>query len=1264
MLRNLTILQSAFLLILFSSPVLADSNIACGLYYAEPPFLSDSVTPSTHILLDNSGSMHNYAYADEIQDKAFCNDNGNNYVAFRDNFNSTKKYYGYFDSKKYYTYSENQYFEVSLDGKWNGNFLNWALMHRVDIVRKVLTGGPYDATDGTYKIEQNDGRANLNAMYRLYDDTSKVEDLNESMSHMTPYGGGKIALKQSSVINDDYLYIGKVSTVVENTWTISEIVENKFRQKVKSDEIAGVLDNFETSLRFSLFKFDHSEGARIVHDMGSNATYIKNSINEIYPSTWTPLAESLYTICGYIRQDKVKDKTPPRYTSGSYTIPDDQDPYYFEDINDTIYCSQQNVVIITDGEPTEDTNVPNLITTGTYKGKLDQVAHWAHTTDMRGGIYFPGKQTVNIYTVFTFGKGSELLKSTAKYGGFIDLDGGTANLPDPGEYDKRVPGTPDNFFEAESGEQLEEALNIVFKDAQNRISGGAAASVVSTSKSGQGLLYQSVFYPKLYGDKDSKTSTDWAGDILAYWIDDYGILREDSNEDGQLDEGDKRVIVFNDGFETLACIGGEVINGTCSTGGKPIADVKFVWKASDWINSIPNETIISNRNSLFSDENKRYIFTWNDNGDGAVDNENEFIPFTTDYTNSSIISDQTVNWIRGYEDDTLNLRSRKISVDNNDVIWRLGDIINSSAVAVGQPSENYDLIWRDKTYTAYYQQWKNRRKMIYFGGNDGMLHAINGGFYDSTTKKYFRHYSEDTKSYSDSGGLPIGAEMWAYVPYNLLPHLECLTNKAYQHQYYVDLSPRVFDARIFDDRDPDHPNGWGTIMVTGMRFGGDGNQNLVKNGRTFGSSYFIFDITNPEKDPQFLGEFTFDINNPYKLGFTISSPTLVPVRDTTLLTSGNPSDNIHWYMVFGSGPDTTAGTSSSKDSKVIVVPLSKITKFDETEKITIANPDFPLRLDSSVTSNSLSKTTLGHQSIPIQNSFVSTDFASVDYDFDFFVDILYYGVTEKQKNKNFEGSMHRLKIENKPDPKNWGQMKMVSVPGAITGTPNVGFHYKNVWVYFGTGKFLDTSDKTDTSPQTLYGVMDAKFIGKAYNFSNVSLQGLVDVTNVEVSNNGTGELICTGPCTDLDNVAPKTVFGLVDHIVDNKVGWKRNLRHRERVIGQPTLFGGLVNFVTYTPNDDPCTYGGKSSLYALYYLTGTAWIENIFGDGSTDSYVPFLKELGTGMGTTASLHIGSQDGTKAFITLDDGTLVEVDEPNLPIKRVRTGKGGWHTIGLD
>lgn len=78
------------------------------------------------------------------------------------------KYYGYFDPTKCYSYSSNTFVPDSLattetvtgdpsgstryycSGLWSGNFLNWATMSRIDVLRKILFGG-LRSTDTTSK---------------------------------------------------------------------------------------------------------------------------------------------------------------------------------------------------------------------------------------------------------------------------------------------------------------------------------------------------------------------------------------------------------------------------------------------------------------------------------------------------------------------------------------------------------------------------------------------------------------------------------------------------------------------------------------------------------------------------------------------------------------------------------------------------------------------------------------------------------------------------------------------------------------------------------------------------------------------------------------------------------------------------------------------------------------------------------------------------------------------------------------------------------
>jgi len=1255
----------------------------CINYALTPPSLVDSVAPSTTLIVDSSGSMNEHAYQETEIIWQYTNDASNRrgYTGF----NSSKAYYGFFESNAQYSYnSTGEFFYISSSGEWNGNFMNWVTMHRTDIVRKVLTGGPYDTTTSTYKVSRTDGGSHR-GKYHVLDTSTSFTDSNNVSYYVTPpeYRGqyGFIQLPSS-----DYLYIVSASSVNTstnpNTWVINSFNENnKFRLRIFSEKKYGVIDRFGYRMRLALFRYDNDgdlhNGGKILNYMTSDPSEISNLINNIDTinmESWTPLAETFHTVVGFVQQEENTNDKGPRYESSSYEaeIETEKDPFFFTELGKNIYCTQQNVILITDGESTKDLNIPDKYTTdasdvgkndnATYpsdgSGYLDNIAYWAHTNDLRPNL--PGKQTINLYTVFAFGSGSQLLKDAAKWGGFIDKNNN--GLPDSGEYNTRNTGEPDNYFEAADGAGLENALVVAFSSILSRVSSGTAASVVTTSREGTGFLTQAVYWPQLRDQNGTEIT--WAGDVFSYWLDEDGIMYEDNGlTAGTLDSSDSKISIWYDSTatpkRTRACSGGTVINNSCVNGTvKEIGSVKHLWSVAKWLNSNTLDAQSQRNFSITdpSDYNKRHIFTWKGHKDGKI-LEDDIISFTSNNfpTSSDTVNASVVDWIRGL--DSSQYRSRKIYTDtdsdgsaDNTVTWRLGDVINSSPTVVATPTENFDLVWNDPSYTAFYIKYKERRTMIYFGANDGMLHAINGGFYNEETKSYCTHINTDGTC-DPSKGFKLGAEVWAYVPYNMHPHLSCLTDKDYQHQYYVDLKPRVFEAQIFNKDSVDHPNGWGTILVTGFNFGGDGQQDLIKDDNYFGSSFSIFDITNPEKRPELLGEFTYD--GDFTLGYALNQPTVVAVKDS--------AGTKHWYMLFGTGPLEPDGSSTQK-AQVLIIPMSKLV--DQTTNK--ANEFFPLRLDKTTFKPTMDK--LGVLSLSDSNSAMGTGFSAVDYDFDFFVDMMYYGTVVTNK-KEMTGGVHRLKIEAEPDPSKWERKEMTDTGGPMTGGINVGFKEKNVWVYFGTGKFWDTSDKTDVRLQWLYGIMEPKQTqSNAYNFSQIPAGSLIDVTDFYVRPDGSGDLFCKS--TNSTGCLPagvKTVEDLEVYIREtpNIDGWRRAMVEAtgERSIGEPSLFGGLVNFITSIPSNDSCQAEGSSRLYSLYYLTGTAWKENVFGDGSGD-YIPFIIDLGQGLGVKPSLHLGKEEGVRIYVQTTTGSIIEIHQPNLPVSNVKAGRGGWHTIELN
>lgn len=152
-----------------------------------PNILASENLPMVMMTIAKDWTMFSRAYTD-FDDLDF--DGAIDYT-FKPNF----RYYGYFDSGKCYTYSTDRFVPVGaasiesgnlycnaspVTNQWSGNFLNWATMSRIDILRKVLYGGLryLDSTSDT-TLELSFVPRNSQAIVKYYNGA----DLNR----LTPY---------------------------------------------------------------------------------------------------------------------------------------------------------------------------------------------------------------------------------------------------------------------------------------------------------------------------------------------------------------------------------------------------------------------------------------------------------------------------------------------------------------------------------------------------------------------------------------------------------------------------------------------------------------------------------------------------------------------------------------------------------------------------------------------------------------------------------------------------------------------------------------------------------------------------------------------------------------------------------------------------------------------------------------------------------------------------------------------------------------------
>lgn len=1280
----------------FSTNTMAQSLVD---YTATPPFVGTAVPPNVLLLMDNSGSMNSSAY----------------HPLGTETYNSLVVYGGYFDTTKCYSYAANLFSPTASAkpcgsaGQWDGNFLNWVAMRRIEISKWVMMGGkcaPRSINGNCYPGGKLTFESPLGWNFSI----------TASADGVTPYNGTRCFLRNQ----------GSLDVKPDTNCNSANTASLTLKADV-SLEPQGVIQEVGNKARFGLMEFKGTgDGGKVLADVGGNLVSMVNAIENTNAATWTPLSESLYEATRYFAQ------IPPAYANSdySYTV-QNRDPYYFRSPDwmtpaQYVPCCKSFVIIFTDGQPTQDLNIPDSIKdyahtalnhgtshhcgaaggcttphsspphtighplglihntmnehhdncSGYYGGLnsdacnsngshyLDDVAYWAHITDLRpetGNIQginaapntnrLTGMQNLTVYTFFAFGTGANILKDTAKAGGFNDLNGDGLPGPDPKEWDDNGDGVPDTYFESADAFAMRDRLMAAITDILKRSAAGTSVSILATSAEGEGALYQAYFYPSRFeGIEELK----WLGYLRGLFLDSYGNLREDTNGDGRLVLSQDRIIQMfldNSTNEVKANLFSDTNEDGIKDSLTPDLTVNIDSIASIW----EGGKRLAQRNTGTLPRN---IYTFLDANNNSIVDSGEVLDFTSanantlqPYLRATTAAEATniISFIRGSQ--VTGYRNRCITVSGasaesgctgNQRVWKLGDIVYSTPTVVAAPKEQFDLIYGDPTYTAYRTAYKNRRNVVYVGANDGMLHAFNAGVYtagdDSSTTGITEHgfFAANPGSGNGWGNVALGDELWAFVPYDNLPHLKWLTQTDYTHVYYVDLKPKITDVRIFNDSGTSvsglvdgqsgvsHPNGWGTILIMGMRLGG-GAMNVTIGGspRTFMSAYYVFDITDPEHPPKLLWRFTNT-----GLGLTTSYPTIIHFK----ATNSTPEK---WYMTVGSGPDNNVpnGTrgydgSSNQQGKLFVVDIitgSLLNTF---------NTDL--------------------------NAFMG-DPTSVDGDLDYNGDVIYTGNVIKTGATTWTGGKtYRLATNGNPDPTgtNWTLSTLFDQARPLLAPPSIAKDsLNNFWVFFGTGRFWDLSDKANSDQQALYGMKDGCWRGSCT--TTYTTANLLNTSAVQVSSStGTANQV-SGSTTACGGSATCSYSTLIQTVRQGYQGWYVNLQDpvtpSERVLSPSVILGGVVLSTSFIPNSDICAMLGDSFLYALYYETGTAYNKSVIGTetiGGTD-YNKKSTLLGKGMPTTIGVAIGKK--TKGFIQTSTGTILEIEDQG---PSPRSEPAGW------
>ena len=238
---------------------------------------------------------------------------------------------------------------------------------------------------------------------------------------------------------------------------------------------------------------------------------------------------------------------------------------------------------------------------------------------------------------------------------------------------------------------------------------------------------------------------------------------------------------------------------------------------------------------------------------------------------------QSIRFIRGDRDTVIKeLRPPPLTAyasgdahyyDSPSGALKLGDIFHSNPQLVGEPENVFYYQANLHDYQGFFNKHKHRRRVLFAGANDGLLHAFDVGVWKRNTSTVASLGNDPANPVSIcAGGLTdcydngTGAELFAYVPRGIMQIFRRLKNavgvQTKNDEWTVDGAPSAADVFI-DGAHNGTPavsnRAWHTILVGTLREGSafEGQTPCPAPGTTTpfqnsASSVYALDVTQPE----------------------------------------------------------------------------------------------------------------------------------------------------------------------------------------------------------------------------------------------------------------------------------------------------------------------------------------------------------------------------------------------------------------------------------
>ncbi len=600
-------------------------------------------------------------------------------------------------------------------------------------------------------------------------------------------------------------------------------------------------------------------------------------------------------------------------------------------------------------------------------------------------------------------------------------------------------------------------------------------------------------------------------------------------------------------------------------------------------------------------------------------------PNALDSTNPNrLLAEARIDWLRGEEDNSdYDFRERETP---------LGDILGSGPVVVEPPRQ----LFTDGDYETFRKLAKDRKTIVYVGANDGMLHAFNA---DATA--------------------PVLHEVFAYVPEAVYPHLADLTEPAYGEaggvvkKSFVDGPLSYSDVQMGDSGNG--ADDWASVLVGAMGLGAQG--------------VYALDVTDPDAEAEdiVLWEFTDASGSDdddgaldgRDMGYTLGKPAIVRIED------GFGGDGPSWVVLVNNGygntetrideePDAclpedddgyVAGNCTISQSGNAVLYVLDIAAADASR--IKARMDTGWGMDEDPAGNGRTNGLAEVVTIDEDGDLV----AERAYAGDLFGNVWRFDLTDTSEAPT--------RLFSAADDNNNPQQITTRI--GVMSHPNGGY-----MLLFGTGKFINSSDKEDVETQTFYGIWD--------HDGSLTGAGADDIpTRADLLEH---EFLDTVTVTDdsgaIVSKARISTREPVSRPAGDVRGWYIDLetdvsgcRGSERVVVNPQVRNGRVVFVSMMP-ESVCGSGGTSWINALdaidgsrletspfdFNLDGNINTKDLFDvddddstSGEAGSSIRVLTDNGTGIYSAPSqLGLGG-GGIMSVVSDSEGDLIQLEESN-------------------